>query len=352
MSDLLLIGTYTTKGSKGIYGIDLDAGHLSAPRLMATVDSPSYIITDHQSKLTYAVTEDLSGKSGRISCFSYDTNTLHLLNEVEAPSKGLVHVTVDKARQFLFTVSYRDAQVFCYRLKEDGRIGDLCSRHQHIGSSVVTGRQESAHAHSIWLTPDEARVFVCDLGMDEIVVYDFNKENGQLSKADNIKLHFKAGFGPRHLVFNEEYKQVYVLGELSKEIGVFSYQRLTSSNSIDYIKIPETGNTDSIGAAIRLSKDERFLYVSVRGDDTISVFELESDKSLKLIQQTDCYGNYPRDFNLIYEDKYLVCANRFSDSLTLFRRDSETGTLIFIKKVTGISEPICICEFLPEGEKK
>lgn len=350
MSDLLLIGTYTTKESKGIYGINLDAGHLSAPGLMAVVDSPSYIIPDIKRKLAYAVTEDLNGKNGRISCFSYDNNTLKLLNDIETSSAGLVHLTVDKARQFLFTVSYRDARIFCYRLKEDGTIGSLCSQHRHIGKSVVTGRQDCAHAHSIWLSPDEARVYVCDLGMDEIVVYDFNRENGQLSKADNINLRIKAGFGPRHLVFSEKYKQVYVLGELSKEIAVFSYGNLTSLNHIDYIKIPEAGNKDAIGAAIRLSKDERFIYVSVRGDNTISVYELESEKQLKLIQQLDCYGIHPRDFNLIQDDKYLVCANRFSDSLTLFKRDCETGMLDYIESITGISEPICVCDFLSEGE--
>lgn len=350
MNNLLLIGTYTTKDSKGIYGLNLYKGHMSSPRLMAVLESPSYIYSDIQRKLIYAVTEDPSGKSGRISCLNYDKSTLHLLNYVETSSYGLVHVTVDSTRKFLFTVSYRDAKIFCYNLNEDGTIGSLCSQHQHEGMSVVVGRQDEAHAHSIWLSPDETRVFVCDLGMDEIKVYDFDKENGHLMPSDNIILQVKAGFGPRHMVFHEGNKRVYVLGELSKEIAVFSYQQLSLSNLIGYIKIPDKGLVNSIGAAIRLSKDGRFIYVSVRGDDTISVFMVKSDGNLKLVQQTDCFGNHPRDFNLISDDKYLVCANRLSCNLSLFKRDSITGTLSFIESVGGISEPVCVCDFISKEE--
>ena len=49
---------------------------------------------------------------------------------------------------------------------------------QHTGKSVNPDRQEGSHPHCVTLDPANRFAFVCDLGLDKVLIYRFDAEKG------------------------------------------------------------------------------------------------------------------------------------------------------------------------------
>ena len=75
-----------------------------------------------------------------------------------------------------------------------------------------------------------------------------------------------------------------------------------------------------------MTKDERFLYVSVRGIDTLTVFNINGGRAA-VIQHISCGGAHPRDFILSEDERYLLVANRFEGGIVSMERDTKNGML-------------------------
>ena len=104
-----------------------------------------------------------------------------------------------------------------------------------------------------------------------------------------------------------------------------------------YSTIPESWDQHNGAAAIRLSSDGKFLYVSNRGHDSIAVFAVLPDQALKLVQRVSTFGEFPRDFNWDAKEKYVVAANHNSNNATLYQRQSD-GTLTPLEKDIAVPE--------------
>ena len=100
----------------------------------------------------------------------------------------------------------------------------------------------------------------------------------------------------------------------------------------------EQGTDHNGAAAIRISKDGKFIYVSNRGHDSIAVFKVLNDGKLELAQRISVFGSFPRDFNWDKSEKYLVVANQNTNNATLYRRNSETGNLTPLQKDIPVPE--------------
>mgnify|MGYP001815457018 CR=1 FL=1 len=95
-------------------------------------------------------------------------------------------------------------------------------------------------------------------------------------------------------------------------------------------------------ADIHLSKDERFLYASNRGENTIAVFERDNNNgTITKIQNISVEGNWPRNFTLDPTGKFLLVANRWSHNISVFSIDSSSGKLKFMHDAK-IPEPVCL----------
>jgi 6-phosphogluconolactonase len=102
----------------------------------------------------------------------------------------------------------------------------------------------------------------------------------------------------------------------------------------------------SFCAEIRLSPDERYLYGSNRGHDSLVVFELKGDGNLDYVQHIDSGGKHPRHFSITPDGARLIAANRDSNNLVIFNRDSTTGKLSPTDETVSVPAPVCItfCE--------
>ncbi len=95
-------------------------------------------------------------------------------------------------------------------------------------------------------------------------------------------------------------------------------------------------------AAIRLSKDGKYLYASNRGHDSIAVYTILADGSLELLEIVPTHGQTPRDFDLTPDQEFVIAVHQDSDNVTVFKRNSETGRLAELSNDFHVPEAVCI----------
>ncbi|KRM02869.1 beta-propeller fold lactonase family protein [Limosilactobacillus gastricus] len=337
MTEKFLIGTYTKKTSQGIYGVTLDSeqASLSPVWLVAKSEKPAYlqVLNNH----LYSVKQ--IGDEGGVASYALQGDQAELLKTNLSVVAPPAYVAVDQARSLLYSANYHAGTVTVYHINDDQSL----TQTDEVKHSGVTGprpEQDNPHAHYADLTPDH-RLVVCDLGLDQTIVYDVS-ENGQLTFVSTYQ--HEAGFGTRHLTFSPDGKVAYVLGELSSQLEVLKYDANTGSfEHLQTIKtIPDDWTAHNGAAAIHISSDGKYVYTSNRGENTLAVFAVQADSTVKHIQSISTEGDFPRDFDLSKNEDFLVASNQESDNLTLYDRDPETGLLTLLQKDVACPEPVCV----------
>lgn len=342
----MLVGTYTTAGSYGIYVFRFNNG---SPVLVDSVQTanPSFLTVSADEKYVYAVSETADRlKGGSILSFSFDKTSGKLSPINAAPSGGNnpCYVAADKTGKWVFAGNYSSGSL-CMLRSQKGKL-DTVQVIQHDGSSVNEERQGEAHVHATVLSPDEKFLYVPDLGMDKIMIYTVDKKAGNLVSADPPFEMVGPGNGPRHLSFHPNKKFVYLVEELSGSISAYAYNKKDGSlfllQNISAIPADYMGNAGS--ADIHVSPDGKFLYVSNRGEsNTLGIFSInEKTGMLSYADHEFVLGKTPRNFNISPNGKFLVVANQGTDNIIVFRRNSANGALEDTGSRVKLSRPVCI----------
>ncbi len=333
MKETVYFGTYTRRLSKGIYKADFDTktGQLANLELFATEPSPTYLAFDQQQHLYTVGSQD---SLGGIAAYKTDGTLLNHVVEEGAPH---CYVAVDEKRNLVYGANYHKGQVLVYQRQADGSLiqTDL---DQHSGHGPHEN-QTSPHVHFTNLTPDQYLI-TCDLGTDEVTTYDVSLE-GKLSKLSTY--HSQAGAGARHIVFHHHYKIAYLICELNSTIEVLIYDGVGEFERMQVISTLPDGYEDfNATAAIRLSKDGKYLYASNRGHDSIAVYTILADGSLELLEIVPTHGQNPRDFDLTPDQEFLIAVHQDSDNATVFKRNPESGRLAELSNDFHVPEAVCI----------
>lgn len=357
-------GTETPRGgsSRGIYhaSLNTDTGKLSDPTLAAEADSPGFLAVHPDGKTLYATTGNsitayrITGGAGR--------SQLKRIGSVETGNGGAAHVSTDRAGTVLFSAQYGGGSTTLYPLNPDGSIDNRIDVKQHAdllpdaGSRVDAGRQDKPHAHWTGTSPDDRFVFVPDLGMDKVVIWELDRDTPSLSHHGYGDC--PPGSGPRHMKFSPDGKRIYVLNELALSITVFDYDASTGTMTpiqtietlSEQTKAKETTNSAS---EIRVHPSGKFVYAANRGHDTVSVFRVhdgESDDSgaghgsdvLSLVEVEPIRGGWPRNFGIDPSGRWLIAAGRDSNTATVFEIAPDSGELTFIRQTQTVPTPICV----------
>ena len=333
MKETVYFGTYTRRISQGIYKADFDTetGQLSNLELFAVEPSPTYLAFDqHQHLYTVGSQDDKGG----IAAYQTDGTLLNHVVEEGAPH---CYVSVDEKRNLVYAANYHKGQVLVYKRQEDGSLL-LSDIDQHSGQGPHEN-QSSPHVHYTDLTPDHYLV-TCDLGTDQVITYDLDQE-GKLSKL--YTYHSQTGAGSRHIIFHNHYKIAYLICELNSTIEVLIYDGVGEFERMQVIStLPEGYEGFNGTAAIRLSKDGKYLYASNRGHDSIAVYTILADGSLELLEIVPTHGQTPRDFDLTPDQKFLIVVHQDSDNATVFKRNCDNGRLAELSNDFHVPEAVCI----------
>lgn len=332
MSQSIYFGTYTKKESKGIYKAQFDpeTGNLSDLELVAAEPNPTFIAFSEKGNLYSVGAQD--GKGG-IASFTADFQPLNHVVEEGAP---LCYVSVDDKRQLVYGANYHKGQVLVYNIEADGQLS-LIDQDTHEGKGPHEN-QASPHVHFADLTPDQYLI-TCDLGTDSLHTYEVS-DQGKLT----LLHHYQTapGAGPRHLVFHPHHKIAYLINELNATIDVLFYDGMGEFEHFQTVStLPEDYDGQKWASAIKLSADGKFLYASNRAHNSIAVFEVIADGSLKLIEFVPTDGLNPRDFTLSPDQHYLIAAHQDSPNATVFKRDPETGRLSSLSHDFYVPEAVC-----------
>jgi 6-phosphogluconolactonase len=343
---LVYVGTYTGRGSEGVYLYRLDSatGALTHVSTTTGLENPSFLALGSQGRYLYAVRE---GGAGAVVALSRDrtTGALTVLNEQPSQGQGPCHLALDRTGRFLFVANYGSGSAGVLPIAEDGSLQPAASVVQHEGSSVNRSRQRGPHAHCVVPDATNRYLLVADLGIDKVMVYRFDDKTGKLSPNDPPFARCEPGSGPRHLAFHPSGKYVYVIEEMSSTIEVFAWDAPTGGlRPLQRIStLPEDFKGASTCAEIEVHPSGRFLYGSNRGHNSIACFAIDdATGKLTLVGHEPTQGKNPRHFAIDPSGTLLLAANQDSDSVVSFRINQETGVLAPTGQTCRVPTPVCL----------
>jgi 6-phosphogluconolactonase len=353
---LVYFGTYTGTNSRGIYVSHFDAasGELSAPELAAEADNPSFLAVapGHRFLFSANETKSFAGQpGGSVTAFELDARTgrLKFLNQQPSAGADPCHLIVDDAGKNVLVANYSSGSVTVLPVATSGFLGASASVTQHHGSSVNPQRQAGPHAHCVALDAASHRVFVCDLGLDKVMIYHLDESTGHLTTNEPPAALLQPGSGPRHIVCHPDGKHAYVINELASTLTAFEYDSesgaLKAFQTVSTLPANFHGvNTD---AEVVIHPSGKFLYASNRGDDSIAVFAIEAQTGrLIFVERQSTLGKTPRNFAIDPTGQWLIAANQNSDNIVVFRINTQTGRLTATGQQFQIGKPVCVV-FVP-----
>ncbi len=158
------------------------------------------------------------------------------------------------------------------------------------------------------------------------------------------------GHGPRLGEFSPDGRHFYLVNELSASVTHFQVTekgRFAECETVPGVPgnaiLPGTGigkqaNYDC--ADLHIHPNGRFLFLSIRGLNGISSFQIGNKGELHWMETVSCQGKTPRNFALDPEGKYLLAANQDSDAIAVFSV-GERGSLTFSHRVE-FGAPVCV----------
>jgi 6-phosphogluconolactonase len=350
----VFIGAYTGPKNKGIQHARFDpaTGTISSPELAFELNNPSFLAVHPDQRKIYAAGEVFKGgKSGVITALAVDPKTgrLDRLNQHPSEGSGPCHLSVDKTGRNVLVANYGSGSIACLPLDNDGKLSPATSFMQHAGSSVNPQRQKEPHAHWIEVDPSNRFALACDLGLDKVLVYQFDPRRGTLAPATPPHAATKPGAGPRHLAFHPGGRFAYVINELDSTVAAYAWNASTGglSELQRHSTLPAGFTNNSSCAEIAVHPAGKFLYGSNRGHDSIAVFAIdESSGLMTAVQHESTQGKTPRFFAIDPTGRWLLACNQGSDSIVLFRIDPQTGRLTPTGRKTAVASPVCLV-FVP-----
>lgn len=346
----MIVGTYTSGDSKGIYSFRFNEEDGSADSLSeVAVENPSYLTPSSDGKFVYAVSE-FNDERAAANAFAFDREkgTFQLLNTQKTGGEDPCYIITNGNN--VVTANYSGGSISVFPIAGDGSLLPASEVLKFEGSGVDKERQEKAHLHCVRITPDGKYLFADNLGTDQIHKYiinpNANAENKEtfLEEGTPAVYEVEAGSGPRHLTFAPDGKYAYLINELSGTVIAFQYND-------GELKEIQTIAADTVGAKgsgdIHISPDGKFLYASNRlKADGIAIFSINPENGMLTKAGYQLTGIHPRNFIITPNGKYLLAACRDSNVIQVYERDPDTGLLTDTHKDIQVDKPVCV-KFVP-----
>ena len=345
-TDRLYVGTYTRRGSEGIYvvGLDRKSGALSLLGSAKNDQNPSFLALHPSGRFLYAVNEASNSPAG-VSAYAVDraSGALTLLNQQATGGSGPCYVSVDKAGKMAFVATYGGGTFTALPLAADGKLGTLVETVKYTGSNPANPRQDAPHAHSATPSPDGKHIYVADLGNDRVYIYNLGGAKPTPNATPFVTVG--AGSGPRHMAIHPNGRFAYLVEELTSSVAVFARDPKTGvltliQENIATLPADFTGNNTS--ADIHIDGSGTYLYQSNRGHNALAVLKIGANGVPTLVGHVPTGGKTPRNFWVDPRGQFVVVANQDTDNLVVFRRDAKTGMLTATGQELKIPAPVCV----------
>lgn len=364
------------------------------------IKNPAFSRHHPRLNVVYTCTEDCH-ENGQIVAYKLrrDGSLERFGSPVDAGGTSTCYLTIDKGQRNLLAVNYWNSTLVVIPM--DPNTGELSPdgvkhtydpnfgkqmisaaklnggvNHSCNDATTISARQADPHSHALVLDPFVGRIaYVPDLGKDVIREFYYDAYEGQISIELNV---LPSGLssgrtipdGPRYFEFHPQYNIAYVVNELSSTVAVFEVDRellnqiyAASKNNEDMDRFkgrstlrlvqsiktiprafPTTMNTCG---RMCVHKSGRFVLVSNRGHQSITVFKVKTKGSKKgELQTIGCFhtrGETPRHFQFDHSGQYLLVANQDTNTLAVFTFNLSNGELKYSGNEYRVPSPNFVC---------
>ncbi|MER7515426.1 lactonase family protein [Streptomyces sp. NPDC126499] len=315
------VGSFTAAGGRGVLAVEVDeaSGALTVTGASDAVADPSFLALD--GDVLYAVSET---DAGAVAAFDVTGPAPRPLGApVPVNASGPTHLAL--AAGHVLTANYTSGSVTSLPRAADGTLGPVAGLVRHEGSGPVADRQGGPHAHQVLPDPSGRWVLAVDLGTDSVMVTVLDPATGALTPHGRSAL--RPGTGPRHLAFHPAGTHAYVLNELEPTLTVCRWDAETGVlTPLGETRLIPEDTAPAYPSEVVAAPDGRFLWVAVRGTDTLAVLALDADgAAARPVASVPCGGHWPRDLALGPSGRHLYAANERSGDVTWFTLDPQTG---------------------------
>ena len=338
---------------------DTETGAAKIVQSVKGVQGTTYFQIDKDGQYLYSmIGEKRDAKSvGTVVRFPLDGWKLGEMERLaELPCEAPCHLSLTPDEKRVAFAAYLSAT--CGTVGIDGKgLKTFTFPNDAMGPCV--DRQQKAYAHQAFFAPGAGTTSVqqqgrtsgwmgvVDLGCDRIRF--FNPET--MTPAPVADLKFDPGDGPRHAVLSKDGKYLFVLCELGSCVysfqcecqrgsGVSPLRQFVRRQKISML--PEgTDLRTSKAAAIKLTADGKILMASNRGHDSIAFYAVGEDGKLTLRNIAKLTGKFPRDFELMPGEKFMVVGHKMSNEIQVYRLDRMACTLEPVGAPIPCWRPLC-----------
>lgn len=341
-----------------LFRVDRGSGKLTPAGVFPLGTSPSCLAANAAGTRIYSANEtDRVGeaKSGTVSAFAVDPENgrLSLLNTVPSGGAGPTYVQLHPSGRFLLVANYFAGTIAVLPILEEGTLGEAVDVQEPEGTigpstaknappgSFAFSGHDHKHAHMIAADPQGRYVLHVDLGLDKIFIWKFNSSTGKLTPNDPAFTALPPGDGPRHFHFHPNGRWLYSIQEEGSTIVLFDYAaetgRLTARQTISSLPPGYAGS--NFCSEILVSQDGRHVYAGNRLHDSVGIFAVAQDGTLRYIGEEWTRGDYPRSFSFDPTGNFFYTLNQRADNLATFAVDKKTGGLKFTGQYTPVGNP-------------
>jgi len=319
-----------------------DSGSLTPTGLTEGVpDSPTFITVDQSTKRLFAISEKGgpdTPQPGRATAFDIDaaSGRLSLINEVGAGGSNAVFVAVSRSGRHILTASSSSVAgtAAVLPVAGDGKLSEP-------SDVVIAGK----NAHGLAQSPDGNLVWVSCRGDETVAQYRFDEAAGKLHPLVPPNVALPGPAGPRHVAAHPSKRVVYILGDWSGEIFIYSYGDdgvLVAKKSVSVFpadKQPIAAAGTMTAAELEVSADGKYVYATTRSAalQSIAVLAVASDGDLTLVANEEAGGSIkgPRHFVITPERDHLILANQDTNTLLVFKIDPDNGQLTLVGDIVA-----------------
>lgn len=345
------VGTYTHGSSIGIHVYDIDnETRALKERNVVPVHNSSYITKSRSGKYLYSIADE------GVEVLKIEADGgLTPINKVDIDGMRGCYLSTDVSGKFLFVGGYHDGKVTVVHTHRDGRLGSVMDGIFHQGIGSVAERSFRPHVSCVIPTPDDKYLVAVDNGIDQAKIYKVTPLTGQLHLYDILRFPLESG--PRLMVFSKDGRYAYVNCEILNEILVYRYNSGAKGGEpmfelIQQIRsIYDDKDVSSASCALKVSPSGKYLYTSSAGENTVGIFKIDPETGLlSKILILPISGGYPKDIDVLPDEKTLIVLCHESNYMRFFTIDYEKGTLVMKGKQQYVETPNCIMiEETPES---
>lgn len=273
--------------------------------------------------------------NNQISIYSIDNNGfLEKKDENPMIPGSPNYISFNKNKQFLFCSSYHSNCISVSPLNKYG-----------IPQNPIQIIHNIEGCHAAKMNNKYNVLFVISLKEDCIYLY-YLTDFGILKNTEQKVIYTEKKSGPRHIVFHPNQDFFYTVNELNGTIDVWKISEKNNIVKVEHIQNVSILN-DKISKSywssdIHITSCGRFLYVSDRSLNIISLFHINKINKKIIFFTSYATEEQPRAFCIDSDNKYLIVAGQQSNKFSVYSISCNTGELIKLNSYKTSNEPLWV----------